>query len=214
MAQSSRRAAEDMGEEFFNTVTHAIGLAASLAGLVYLLQAAISTGGALRILGCGTYACTLVLLYASSTLMHYVTSSRLKAQLRVADHICIYLLIAGTYTPFLVTLVQGPVGWTMLGCVWIMALFGISTKFGGEKKLAEQSALPYVGLGWIAVFGAKELMATIPTGGTSLLLAGGISYSVGVLFFVRDNQRYFHAIWHLFVLAGSTCHFAAVLYCV
>jgi hemolysin III len=210
-AQPTRTAEEAQAEERMNCLTHGIGVVASLIGLVYLLHGAMQTGGTLRMLGCGVYGVSMVLLYTASTLLHGVSEPKLKKRFQAADHVCIYLLIAGTYTPFLLTLMQNTMGWTLFGCVWTLAAAGISIKLRYADRLDETSAMPYVGLGWIALAAIKPLLAAVPMGGMMWLIAGGISYSIGVIFFHRDDQPYFHAIWHVFVLAGSACHFAAVM---
>jgi hemolysin III len=204
------KAEEALAEERLNSVTHGVGLAASVAGAVALWYVAPPDSDLLRTLGCSIYALSLVMLYAASTLLHSVRSPELKARLRVADHVCIYLLIAGTYTPLMLSLLRGPFGWSLLACVWLLALLGICTKLRYADRLDETSPLPYVGLAWLALAAVKPLLMVLPAGGLGLLFAGGMSYSVGVLFFLRDERRYFHAIWHLFVLGGSGCHFCAI----
>ena len=153
-------------------------------------------------------------LYTASTMYHAVVEKRSKELWRVADHICIYLLIAGTYTPFMLISVGGLCGWTMLALVWGIALTGIAQKIRYAASLDAMSAAPYVALGWLVLLVAKPLVETVPTAGLVWLLAGGLAYTAGVVFYVHDRKPFFHAIWHLFVLGGSACHFVAVMYCI
>ena len=152
-----------------------------------------------------------MLMYAASTSLHATRQPGLKLRLQLLDHVAIYLLIAGTYTPFLALVMQGLVGFTLLISVWSLALAGIVIKVQNADRLAETSPLPCLGLGWLVLVALKPLIAAVPASGITLLVAGGVSYSIGMLFYCRDDQRYFHAIWHLFVIAGTAFHFCAVL---
>ncbi len=188
-----------------------MGLALSAAAVAYMLTFAVTMGGSFRVVSCGVYGATLVLMYAASTSLHAARKPRLKRRFQLCDHVSIYLLIAGTYTPFLLGLMHGLVGYSLLACVWLLAAVGIAIKVKNAERLAETSPLPCLLLGWLVVLAIKPLMAALPIGGLELLVAGGISYSIGMLFYCRDDKRYFHAIWHLLVMAGTAFHFAAVL---
>jgi hemolysin III len=210
-AQPTRTAAEELHEERVNAVTHALGLAISGAGFVYLLASATVTGDWLRLTTCGVYGASLVLMYAASTLLHAVQTPAAKLRCQLFDHVAIYLLIAGTYTAFLGGLIQGLVGFALLACVWGLAGVGIAIKVKNAERLEQTSPLPCVGLGWMGLLVIKSLLVVLPPVGMALLVGGGVFFSAGVLFYCRDDKRYFHAIWHLFVMAGTACHFAAIL---
>ncbi len=207
----TRDEAEELAEERLNAITHGLGLAVSAAAAAYLVAFSLTVGGWGRIISCSVYAATLVLMYAASTSMHAARRPRLKRRFQLCDHVSIYLLIAGTYTPFLAGLMQGLVGYSLLACVWLLAAAGIVVKVKNADRLADTSPLPCLLLGWLVVLAMKPLMAALPVGGIELLVAGGVSYSIGMLFYCRDDKRYFHAIWHLLVMAGTAFHFAAVL---
>jgi hemolysin III len=210
-ARSARTASEELAEERLNAITHGLGLAISTVAVAYLFMFAGMGGGCLRVASCGVYGATLVLMYAASTSLHTVQRPRLKRRLQLCDHVSIYLLIAGSYTPFLAGLMQGMVGYSLLVCVWALAGLGITIKVKNADRLSETSPLPCLLLGWLVVAAIKPLMAALPVGGLELLVAGGISYSIGLPFYCRDDKRYFHAIWHLLVMLGTAFHFAAVL---
>jgi len=198
-------------EEFANAVTHGLGLALSIAGLVVLVVLAALRGTAWHIVACSIYGSTLVCLYAASTLYHAVPSPRFKRALRIFDHSAIYLLIAGTYTPFLLVNLRGPWGWSFFGVVWGLALAGIFFKFWFVERFGFLSTAVYVAMGWLVVVAAKPVLAHVSATTLALLLAGGLSYTAGIVFFASKRIPYAHAIWHIFVLAGSTCHYFAVL---
>lgn len=202
---------QTQGEELANALTHGTGLAASLAGLPILVLVAARSGGARQIVACSVFAATLVILYAASTLYHALPPSRAKQVLRVVDHSAIYLLIAGSYTPFTLGVLSGAWGWTLFGIVWGLAAAGILYKTLLGLRFPRLSTFWYVGMGWLAVVAIGPLTEALPAGGLAWLVAGGLCYTAGVPFYVRDRLRYRHAIWHLFVLAGSACHYAAVL---
>jgi hemolysin III len=198
-------------EELANAVTHGIGLALSLVGFVVLLVLAVMRGGAWHIVGCAIYGSTLVCLYAASTLYHGIPSPRLKRALKVFDHSAIYLLIAGTYTPFLLVNLRGGWGWSLLGIVWGLAMAGIIFKFLFVDHFKILSTAVYLLMGWLALIAVKPLLVLVPLGGLLWLLAGGLLYTSGVVFYAWKRIPYNHVIWHVFVLAGSTCHYFAVL---
>ena len=201
----------DMRDELANKVTHAVGLAMSIAGLFLLLFLAGRNGTAWHVVGCSIYAVSLVMLFAASTVYHSFHRKRLKDFFRTVDHVCIYLLIAGTYTPFTLTLMRGPWGWTLLGLVWSFALIGILVKVNYAGQFGVKCAVPYIATGWLAVIAAKPIAQTVSLGALLWLLAGGLFYTLGVYFWVKDGRRFFHAIWHVFVLAGGACHYCAVI---
>ena len=201
-------------EEIANTVTHGIGLLLSIAGFVVLLVFAILRGTAWHVVACSIYGATLICLYSASTLYHAAVSARLKRALRIFDHSAIYLLIAGTYTPFLLLNLRGPWGWSLFGAIWGLALAGILFKFWFVGHWEHLSTAIYVLMGWLALIATKPVLAHVPSTTLLWLLAGGLFYSGGVIFYVWKRLPYSHAVWHVFVLAGSTCHYFAVLRCV
>ncbi len=198
-------------EELANTVTHGIGLALSLVGFVVLLVLAVMRGSAWHIVSCAIYGSTLVCLYAASTLYHGIASPRLKRVLKVFDHSAIFLLIAGTYTPFLLVNLRGGWGWSLLGIVWGLAMAGIIFKFLFVDHFKILSTAVYLLMGWLALIAVKPLLVLVPLGGLLWLLAGGLLYTSGVVFYAWKRIPYNHVIWHVFVLAGSACHYFAVL---
>ncbi len=198
-------------EELANSLTHGLGLVLSVAGFVALLVLAILHGSALQIVSCSVYGSTLVCLYAASTVYHIVQSRRFKRILKIIDHSSIYLLIAGTYTPFTLVILRGGWGWTLFGLVWGLSLFGILFKVWFVDHFKIVSTAVYIIMGWLVVIALKPLLAMVPGGAIAWLFAGGLSYTVGVVFFAWHKFPYNHAIWHVFVLVGSVCHYFAVL---
>jgi len=198
-------------EEIANTVTHGVGLLLSVAGFVVLLVLAILRGTAWHIVACSVYGASLIALYSASTLYHAVLSPRLKRALRVFDHSAIYLLIAGTYTPFLLLNLRGPWGWAIFGVIWGLAVAGVFFKLRFVDRVPRLSTALYLAMGWLVIIAAKPVLAHVPLTILLWLLAGGLFYSIGVIFYAWKRLPYNHAVWHLFVLAGSTCHYFAVL---
>ena len=198
-------------EEIANCVTHGVGLALSVAGLVALVVVAWVYGGAWQIVSGSVYGASLVTLYAASTFYHGVRGARAKRLLQVVDHCCIYLLIAGTYTPFTLVTLRGGWGWTLFGLVWGLSLAGILFRVLFGNRYRPVAVASYVLLGWLCVIAAKPILATVPAGALAWLVAGGLAYTSGVAFFASRRIRHGHAIWHLFVLGGSICHFFAVV---
>lgn len=198
-------------EELANTITHGIGLALSIAGFIVLLVLAALRGGPRQIISCAIYGATLVCVYVASTLYHGIPSPRRKRALRIFDHCAVYLLIAGTYTPFLLVNLRGGWSWSLLGIVWGLAMAGIIFKLRFVEHFQFLSTTVYVLMGWLAVIAAKPLFVSVPAGGLLWLLAGGLLYTVGVVFYAWESIPYNHVIWHLFVLAASACHYVAVL---
>lgn len=198
-------------EEIANAITHGIGLLLSIAGFVVLLVLATLRGTAWHIVACSIYGATLICLYAASTLYHAVISPRVKRALRIFDHSAIYLLIAGSYTPFLLVSLRGPWGWSLFGVIWGLALAGVLFKFWFVERFAILSTAVYIAMGWLVVIAAKPVITHLSLTAMIWLLAGGLAYTGGVIFFAAKRIPYSHAIWHLFVLAGSFCHYFAVL---
>jgi hemolysin III len=198
-------------EEIANSVTHGIGLVLSVAGFAVLLVLAILRGTAWHIVACSIYGASLICLYAASTLYHAALSARLKRGLKIFDHSAIYLLIAGTYTPFLLLNLRGPWGWSLFGVVWGLAFAGVLLKLWFVGHFGRVSTGAYVAMGWLVIVAAKPVIAHVPSATLVWLVAGGLLYSAGVVFYAWKRLPYNHAVWHLFVLAGSTCHYFAVL---
>lgn len=195
-------------EEIASLVTHAVGVVFSVAALAVMLF--LSAGDALKVVSAAVFGLSLVLLYTSSTLYHFFTSPRWKARFQILDHICIYLLIAGSYTPFTLITLKGAWGWSMFGAVWAMAIGGVlmKTLWKGKKDHWISTAL-YLLMGWLIVLAFGPLLREMPLAGIIWLAAGGLAYSFGVVFFAWHKLPFNHAIWHLFVLAGSVCHVLA-----
>jgi len=198
-------------EEFANSVTHGVGLGLSLAGLTVLVVLTAMKGSPWHIVSCSIYGSTLVILYAASTLYHSIPSPRAKRVLRIIDHGAIYLLIAGTYTPFTLVNLRGGVGWMLFALIWGLAALGIGFKIFHVDRFPIASTLVYLSMGWLVVIAWKPVVTLIPVGGLALITAGGVAYTFGVFFFAAHKIPYHHAIWHLFVLAGSIFHYVAVL---
>jgi hemolysin III len=207
----SHERAQSRGEELLNALTHGSGLGASLVGLPTLVLVAAAGGDPRQILACTVFATTLVLLYGASTLYHAVPVSRAKRVLRVVDHSSIYLLIAGSYTPFTLGVLRGTWGWALFGLVWALAALGILYKTTLGFRFPRLSTGLYLGMGWLAVVALGPLARALPVSALAWLLAGGLCYTAGVPFYIRDRLRFRHAVWHLFVLAGSACHYVAVM---
>jgi len=209
-----RAANEDQQEELLSALTHGVGLMISAAAVAYLLTYVLTLGGWMRLASCGVYGASLLAMYAASTALHSARRNDLKRRFQLYDHVAIYLLIAGTYTPLLVLLLRTYLGFSMLAFVWSLAALGIAIKLKHADRLADTSSLPCLGLGWLVLAIIRPLMTVLPASGVALLVAGGISYSVGLIFYCQDDKRFFHAIWHVLVMAGSAFHFAAILLCV
>jgi len=200
-----------LGEEVAHSVTHGAGLLAAVAGLVMLVTLAAATRDPWRVTACAIYASTLVALYAASTLYHALSATRARHVFRVLDHSAIFLLIAGTYTPFALVPLRGPWGWTLLAIVWSLAVAGVAMKAVFGARWPVVSTMLYICMGWTVLIALKPLVEHVPPGGIAWLAAGGLAYTGGVAFFAWTRLRYSHAVWHLFVLAGSVCHYIAVV---
>ncbi len=200
-------------EELANAITHGIGFVLSLIGLPVLILTALDHGEHSRVIGVSVFGATLVALYAASTLYHAVPHPTLKQKLRVLDHAAIYLLIAGTYTPFTLGVLRGTWGWTIFGIVWTLAVLGVLFKvLFGSGALARLSTALYVAMGWVVIIAIKPLVAAMESAGLMLLVGGGLCYTVGVVFYVDKRRAWTHPVWHLFVMSGSVCHYFAVLW--
>jgi hemolysin III len=200
-----------IGEEIANSVTHGVGLIASIAAFPVLLLKARSSADPSALLGATVYGLTLILLYATSTVYHALPISKGKQLFRVLDHSAIYLLIAGTYTPFALGPLRGPWGWTLLVIIWALALLGIASKVIGGFRLPHLSTALYLVMGWLIVVAIKPLVENVPRAGLFWIAAGGVAYTGGVVFYSMKRVPYSHMIWHLCVAIGSVCHFVAVL---
>jgi hemolysin III len=201
-----------LAEEIANSVTHGIGLMASLVGLPVLVVAAAGRADAMQVAGFSVFAASLIAVYATSTIYHALPPSRAKQVFRVIDHVTIYLLIAGTYTPFTLGVLRGAWGWTLFGMVWSLAAAGIVFKTALGFRYPRGSTVFYLLMGWVAVVAIRPITAQMPAAGLAWLVVGGLLYTGGVGFFAWERQRHSHAIWHLCVLGGSVCHFFAVLW--
>lgn len=202
---------QERQEERANAITHGVGLLLSLAGIPGLIVLAARHGDAWHVVSSSIYGATLILLYLASTLYHLARKDSLKSLFRFIDHACIYLLIAGTYTPFTLVTLRGGWGWTLFGLVWGLALLGISFKIFFTGRYEILSTLVYVLMGWLALVALKPMLEQFPDGCLAWVLAGGLTYTFGVVFYALDRKPYMHAVWHLFVLIGSTCHYVAVM---
>ncbi|MDT8862727.1 hemolysin III family protein [Alkalihalobacillus sp. MEB130] len=200
------------GEEIANAITHGIGALLSVAALVLLIVYSSLYGSAWHIVSFTIYGVTMLLLYFSSTMVHAMPKGKAKDLFEIFDHASIYLFIAGTYTPLLFIVVQGALGWTLFGIVWGIATVGVIFKVFFVKKFLFMSTVFYIGMGWLAIFVIKPIIETLPPAGTAFLFIGGICYTVGTIFYVWRGFKYHHAIWHMFVLAGSIFHFFLILF--
>ena len=205
-------ARQSLQEEIANSITHGVGLALGIVGLSILVILAAVRGSSWHIVSCSIYGATLVILYLASTLYHAIQNPKVKRVLKIVDHCSIYLLIAGSYTPFTLVSLRGGWGWTLFGIVWGLAILGILFKVFHTGKYEFVSTMLYLAMGWLVIIAVKPLFSVISLVGFMWILAGGLSYSFGVIFYAFDRILFFHTVWHLFVLAGSICHFFAVLY--
>jgi len=199
-----------LGDLLANAITHGVGAVLALVAAVYLIVAS-SSGSARLIVSCTVYATTLFLVYLCSTLYHSMVRTRARHVFQILDHSAIYLLIAGTCTPFALVSLRGSVGWILFGVVWALAVGGVVFKSLAIGRFEVVSALLYLFQGWLVVFAAKPLLHAVGWHGMSWLIAGGVAYTLGIAFFAFDRLRYFHATWHIFVLCGSIAHYFAIL---
>ena len=198
-------------EEFANALTHGVGALAALVGGIALVALAAMHGDRWRLAAAIVFATSLLLLYLASTLYHCARQPGAKARLKVFDHCAIYLLIAGTYTPFILIALRGDVGWWLFGAIWTLAGLGVLFKLRYTGRFKLLSTLLYVAMGWLALVAIKPLLVALDDWSFGWLVAGGVAYTLGTVFYHRPALRYSHAVWHLFVIAGSLCHYLAVL---
>ena len=201
-----------LGEEVAHAVTHGLGAVLAIAGLTVLVAYATLYGDSRHIVGSAIFGSTLVLMYTASTLYHSIPLPRARKVLRIIDHTMIFFLIAGSYTPFTLVTLNGRWGWILFGITWGLALAGVVFKVFTAGRFRKLSLAIYLGMGWCAIVAIRPLIETLATGGLVLLVIGGLCYTGGVVFYVRERLRYHHAIWHVFVLAGSAFHYFAVLF--
>ncbi|MBY0345450.1 MAG: hemolysin III family protein [Neisseriaceae bacterium] len=198
-------------EEFFNALTHASGIGLSIAALVLMVIFSMAQHSVTKVVGCALFGGSLVIMYTASTLYHSMKVGRAKRAFKFIDHVSIYGVIAGTYTPTVLVILHGDWGWTLFGLVWGLALAGLLFKLLFLGRFEVLSVSIYVGMGWLAIIAIEPLYHALPLGGLLWLLAGGLSYTVGVIFYVMDRVRFAHSLWHLFVMGGSICHFFLVM---
>ncbi len=200
-------------EEIWSSLIHGIGIALSLAGLIVLVTLAAQNGNVWVVVSTAIFGVSMVVLYTASTLYHAIPNPEIKLKLKKFDHISIYYLIAGTYTPFMLVNMRGSVGWTVFGIIWGLALVGTVLKLctQGSGTKAWSIGL-YLLMGWLVVFASKQLAARLPDIGLTFLVLGGLFYTLGIFFYVWKSRQYTHAVWHFFVLSGTVMHFFAVLY--
>ena len=204
---------QSLGEEIANSVSHGVGLLAGLGAVPLLIVMAVRSGRPSALLGASVFSATLLALYLSSTLYHALPRNRAKRVFRVLDHSAIFLLIAGTYTPFTLGVLRGPWGWTLLGTVWTLAIAGMVLMAVGGVRYPRTTTGLYLGMGWLALFAIQPLIPHLPMAGLLWLVAGGLAYTGGVVFVALEHRvRYGHFVWHLFVLAGTACHVVAVAF--
>ena len=201
-----------LAEEIANSVTHGVGIVLAIAGLAVMTAFATLNGDAWHVVACSIFGATLILLYTTSTLYHSIQTERAKQVLRILDHSAIFLLIAGTYTPFTLVSLRGPWGWSLFGVIWGLAVAGVIFKLFMGGRLHGVVVALYVAMGWVIVVAAQPMIEKVALGGLLLLAGGGIAYTAGVVFYKWRSLRFHHAIWHGFVLLGSALHFFAVLF--
>ena len=198
-------------EEIAHSLTAAVGVGAMIVGIPWLVVKAVEQGGTWRVIGSLAFGCAALMMFATSTLYHAARRPATKAVLRRLDHSAIYLLIAGTYTPFTIGVVRGSLGWSLFGIVWGLAVFGVIAKMaGGMLRIPVLSTLLYVAIGWIGVVAFRQLWHNLSAAQFGWVVAGGLCYTGGVPFYLWKRRPYAHVIWHLFVLGGVACHFAAI----
>jgi hemolysin III len=207
-----RARVQSRNEEIANAVSHGVGLVALLVAAPLLLTQAGKTADATHLVGCSVFVATAALLYLGSTLYHSLPASGAKRAFRVIEHSGIYLLIAGTYTPFTLGVLRGPWGSTLLALIWVLAGVGVAFKLAGGVHWPRVSIALYIGMGWLVIVAARPMYLRMPMAGLAWMLLGGLAYTVGVAFYAAKHLRFGHLVWHLFVMAGTACHFVAVLW--
>jgi len=202
---------QSLGEEVANSVSSGVGLLAALVAFPILVITALNRGDLAGIVGATVFATTMVLLYLTSTIFHALPPNRAKRVFQILEHSAIYFLIAGTYTPFTLGVLRGDWGWTLFGLVWALAVVGTVFKALGGVRYTTFSTWVYLAMGWLVLIAIEPVWTLVPKWGLFWLLAGGIAYTAGAVFFMAERIRYFHFVWHLFVVLGTACHFVAVL---
>jgi len=200
-----------LGDIIANSVTHGVGAVLAIAGAVVLVVTSLG-GNPWQVGSCAVFGSTLVLVYVCSTLYHSLVRTRARHVLRIIDHSAIYLLIAGTYTPFVLVPLHGRLGWILFAIVWGLAVIGIVFKSFAVDRFEIASVVVYLGMGWLVVFAMRPLLHALTWHGIFWIGLGGFFYTAGIFFYALDRLSYFHAFWHVFVLGGSTCHYLAVLF--
>jgi hemolysin III len=198
-------------EEYLHAATHGVGVILSILGLSWMLTLSIGAGDPWRIVASSIYGASLIMLFLASTVYHGLHASKHRDLFKMLDHCAIYLLIAGTYTPFLMVAMRGKAGWWMLGTVWVLATAGIIKKLVLKHRFPKLALATYLGMGWLAVFVLPQMTAAIGTGGMIWLIAGGLCYTVGAFFYAADRVPFNHTVWHVFVLGGGICHFLGIV---
>ena len=212
MTTANQERRPTVGEEIANSLSHGAGLALAIAGTPVLIIAAVRYGTAWNTVGVSVFAASMIALYLASTLYHALTHDGAKRFFRVLDHSAIFILIAGTYTPFTLGVMRGPWGWTLFGLVWGLALLGVTKKALFGAQYVWLSVVLYLIMGWLVLIAGPQVWLRVPLTGLAWLLAGGVAYTTGIIFFAAHRIRYTHFAWHLFVIAGTVCHFFAVLW--
>ena len=212
MSQSRQHLEYSAAEEVVHALTHGVGVLLSIAGLTWMLFLSIGAGDPWRITASIVYGTTLILLFLASTVYHSMYASRHRDIFKLIDHCAIYLLIAGTYTPFLLVAMRSNTGWWLFGTIWALATAGIIKKLWLRHRFPKIALASYLAMGWLVVVAAPQLAAAVGPNGMAWLVAGGICYSVGAVFYVLDRVPFNHAVWHLFVLGGGICHFLSVVW--
>ncbi len=207
----SKRPQYTIGEEIFNSISHGVGVLLSVAALVLLIVFAAISGNGYSLAAGLVYGISLILLYSMSMVYHIVQNEKGKSVMRIFDHCSIFVLIAGTYTPYLLVALDKTLGWVMFGIIWGMAVLGIILNSINLEKFKVFSLICYIVMGWAIIFTIKPIIQNIPFMGVLLLLLGGIIYTVGIIFYIMKKYRYMHSVWHLFVLLGSVCHYLSIL---
>jgi len=199
-------------EEIWNAATHGIGLILSIAGLAILVAFATLTGSAMIIVSASIFSATLIIMYGSSTLYHAISNKKIKKIFQTLDHASIYILIAGTYTPITLITLEGAWGWSIFSINWTIAIIGIYMKFAYPRRFEKVSLFLYVIMGWMIIIAIQPLIQNMNLGGLILLVVGGLFYTFGIFFYIKDHKPYYHTVWHFFVLAGSISHYLMILF--
>ena len=200
-----------LGEEIFNSVSHGIGGLLSIAGTVVLIVFCAVYSDAWAVVSASIYGASLIILYTMSTLYHAITNNKAKKFFRIMDHDTIFFLIAGTYTPFTLVTLRGPVGWVLFGIVWGAAIIGIVLNSIDLERFRKPSVICYILMGWAIIFAIKPMINALPSVSLIFLLTGGIFYTVGIIFYALKKVKWFHSVWHLFTISGSVFHFFSIL---